>query len=85
MIVLRRESGAEVSVYERWHPFGALVMVEFAAGWGVRDVEGREGHATHLLRQVHECRPHRYRCMAPGCEFGARLFAGGTFCEDHRP
>lgn len=85
VIVLRRESMAEVFLYERWHPNGTLVMVEFGDRWGVRDLEFRERPSPGLLRLVHVCRPHRYECMGSGCGFGARLFAGGTFCEDCRP
>lgn len=85
VVLLRYEIGPEVPVIEGAAPTGSLVMVRYGQRWGIRDARPGERVPTRFLRRRHECRPHPFECLVPGCEFPGRLFAGGTFCEDHRP
>ncbi len=85
VMVVRSAFGPEVAIEEGPYPYGTLVVAKLGGVWGVRDYVRGESVPRERLRRRHVCASHPYRCMAPGCTFGARLFAGGTFCEDHRP
>ena len=85
VVVLRYEVGPSVAVHEGAAPTGTLVLVRYGQRWGVRDLADGEWASSKVLRRRHECRPHPHKCLTPRCVFPARLFAGGTFCEDHRP
>jgi hypothetical protein len=86
VVLLGYEVGAPVAVVEGARPTGTLLLVRYGQRWGVRELAaGERPVSSELQRGRHVCLPHRYRCMAPACVFRARLFPGGTFCEDHRP
>lgn len=86
VVLLAYEIGAPVAVVEGHRPTGTLLLVRYGSRWGVRDLApGERPASAELQRMRHVCAPHPYRCLGPGCQFGARLLPGGTFCEDHRP
>lgn len=86
VVLLGYEIGAPIPVVAGNRPKGTLLLVRYGPRWGIRDLApGERPASSELQRMRHVCLPHRYECLAPGCEFRARLFAGGTFCEDHRP
>jgi hypothetical protein len=66
-----------------------LVVTKGGNAWMVRDRVPGEKVADDKLRQRHVCRPHPFECNVPvgggPCGRPARLFAGGTWCERHRP
>lgn len=77
--------GPDVAI-EAKDPAGDYVAVETAAGWRCRKLTPGEDAPLELRRRGHWC-VYRYRCYGLGgkCPDRARLFPGGTFCDQHRP
>jgi hypothetical protein len=90
---VRHTFGPEVYLAAGVHPYRSdLVVTKARNQWLVRDLVPGEVVPKENLRRRHECMPHPFKCQAArsqhdgtACGGPARLFAGGKFCERHRP